>query len=154
MNNPNFLIIVILLLVSFNSIGQNFYSEKIEGCNTERFGLEGDSTTAKKSKIYLAELISDSIDENTLNKTRGILKIQVIAYKDKSSCMISYENATNKSDKEINILAIKKTIDKELIWDSVEETVSPLIEFYFLYETISVKRMGFDGNNGLHELND
>lgn len=147
-------IITILILHPVNSFGQNIYPEKLEGCNTKHFGLEKDTATAKKPNTFLSELLVKTIDKNILDELRGILKIQVIAFTDGSSCMISYENATNKSAEEINILKIKNTIDSNLVWDSVDKTVSPMIEFYFLYDKIQVKRMGFGGNKGMHELSD
>lgn len=146
--------IVFILFVCSFSFGQNIYPKKFEGCNTQRFALENDSTTAKVKKELLADLISKNIDEKTLGKIRGILKLQIIAYQDNSSCLLSYENATNLSDKKINIKSLKKIIDNELVWDSVKETVSPMIEFYFLAGKIKVVRMGFGGEKGIHELAD
>tara|TARA_R100000306_G_C4377689_1_gene142718 strand:- start:723 stop:1187 length:465 start_codon:yes stop_codon:yes gene_type:complete len=146
--------IAILAFTTFTAFGQNIYPEKLEGCNTEQFGLENDSIDAHKSNKFLSELIVKAIEKDVLQELRGILKIQVIAYSDGSSCMISYENATNKSEKAINILGIKKLIDKELVWDSVDKVVSPMIEFYFLYDTLKVKRMGFGGKKGWHEITD
>ncbi|PNQ72406.1 hypothetical protein C1T31_11460 [Hanstruepera neustonica] len=97
-------------------------------------------------------MISDNFDKKELTKIRGILKIQVIAYEDKSSCLLSYENATNFDDNQLNIQKLKDVIDKNLIWEKVDETVSPMIEIYFLIGEIQIKRMGFDGKKGLHEL--
>ena len=141
-------------LIFFSSFGQNIYPNKFEGCNTEQFGLESESIIAKKDKEFIAELIIQNINEKIRKDIRGILKIQVIAYEDKSSCMISYDNATNFSDEKLGIGEIKKIIDKDLIWDNVEETVSPMIELYFLIGEVKVKRIGFNGNKGKHELTD
>ncbi|MCW8980751.1 MAG: hypothetical protein OQJ83_05140 [Altibacter sp.] len=146
------IMICILSLITCSAIAQNIYPTKIEGCNTERFGLENDSVSARKSNEALIKLITKNIDNDVLSDLRGVLKIQIIAYDDLTSCMISYENATNKSIKEINITGIKKTIDNELIWDSVDKVVSPMIEIYFLIDTVTARRMGFSGNHGLHEL--
>ncbi|MDP5099802.1 MAG: hypothetical protein NWQ09_00610 [Nonlabens sp.] len=145
---------VVCLSLSLNVLGQNIYPEKIEGCNTELFSLESKTPNAKKSNSSIASVIAKAIDKKVLKKTNGVLKIQVIAYEDYSSCMYSYENRTNMLDQELNMVAIKQAIDEQLIWDSVYETCSPMIELYFKKGKIRVRRMGFDGNDGLHELKD
>ncbi len=152
MNKYHFSIIFLSFLIFSNSIGQNTYPNKLEGCNTEQFALESDSVSARKSKSHLAELVSNNLDTGIRKKILGILKIQVIAYEDKSSCMMSYENATNVSDTELNIVKLKETIDSSLIWDEVEKSASPMIEFYFLIDKVKVKRIGVNGKKGFHEL--
>ena len=154
MNYKILILLSLLNFISYSSLSQNVYPNKFGECDTKMFGLENDSITAKVNNEILIDVLTKGLDEKTLKNVSGILKIQIIAYTDNSSCMISYENATNLTDEELQIKTIKKTIDEELVWEEVPEAVSPMIEFFFLIDTINIKRIGFGGNKGFHELID
>lgn len=132
---------------------QNIYPEKYEGCNTERFALESDSIYAFKNNDELIDILTKCIDRSTLKKLRGVLRFQVIAYEDNSSCAMSYENNTNKSASDLNLDKAKSIIDNELVWDRVDEAASPMIELNFKKKGITLTRYGLNGKRGLHIVN-
>ena len=136
------------------TFGQNIYPNKMEGCNTQHFALEGDSISAKKNPKELIRLLTKHIKPIQLVKAKGVLKVQIIAYEDGSSCLMSYENKTNLKTADLNMAATKETIDTELVWDAVPKNVSPMIELYFDHGAITLRRMGINGKKGLHELSE
>ena len=149
-----FVIIIFIFFIFDESLAQNIYPEKMEGCNTEHFALESDSTTAKKDSRDIIELVTRNWQPEITDKIRGVLKIQVIAYEDKSSCLISFENNTNINNETLNLHKMKTLIDNELIWDEVDKTVSPMIELKFNKDQIILSRFGMNGKKGFHKLTD
>ncbi len=148
------LLLLSIFLLGNTATAQNFYPEKFEGCDTQQFALESDSVYAKKDKEQLIQLLTGSMDEKALSKTFGVLRVQIIAYEDGSSCLISYENNTTLDEETLNMAKIKETIDSELVWDEVLKACSPLMELKFRRKKISLKRIGFNGKKGMHELRD
>jgi hypothetical protein len=154
MKKLRFCLLIITMMLLNPIIGQNIYPEKFDSCNTQRFTLESDSISAKKNKSDLIELITRNIDSEILKSIKGVLKVQIIAYKDLSSCFLSYENNTNATIEQLNISEMKNTIDNDLIWLKVAENAAALIEIKFRKSKITLKRYGMNGKKGFHELSD
>lgn len=153
MNNTLTVLFSFLMIVlSYASMAQHIYPQKFEGCDTQQFGLESEHFTAKIKEQQLIDLVVEYLGEEQLEQIIGFLKIQIVAYTDKSSCVLSYENITNRTDTELGIPALKLTIDEHLRWEEVEENVSALIRFRFRKGKILIKRYGFDAHRGMHEL--
>ncbi|MEQ8238496.1 MAG: hypothetical protein RIA69_04745 [Cyclobacteriaceae bacterium] len=143
------LVIFINCLLITSSFGQTLFPDKFQGCNTERFGLESDTITARVSDQHLISTITSSFDEKTQKKIRGKLTLQVLVEEDGTSCLLSLKNDTKVKTSKMNI---KKAIDEQLQWDTLDERVSPVILLNFSQNGIAFKRLGMNANKGVHEL--
>jgi len=139
-------------LASFYLYSQNVYKEKFEDCSTKKFALESETETAKKDKNALIKLITQNIPENIQKKLRGKLKLQIIVYKDGTSCLLSYENSTTVNTDQLKIEKIKDIVDSKLVWINENKNVSALIELQFKKKKIVLKRYGMNAKSGWHEL--
>ncbi len=143
-------IIVILLFMGVLSHAQNVYPTVLEGCDTSRFSLESEQPTAILEDRLLRDFIIQHLGLEDGKRLRGELKLQIIVYKQGKSCLLSFDNQTNR--KELNIEQLKKAINSSLVWHNDVENVAALIELNFKRKRTTLKRMGMDGNRGWHEL--
>jgi hypothetical protein len=147
------LILSFLLLATYQvTFAQNIYKVKLNECNTQQFGLESRETTAKIKDKDVLELLIKSMKEDAFNKIRVVLKLQVIVYKDGTSCLLSFENETNLSSEELNIINIKYAIDSQLKWTIGDEAVAALMEIDFKKRKTVINRFGIHGDLGWHQL--
>lgn len=137
-------IIVLFLFCCSLSYSQNIYPIKFEGCNTDHFALESKLTTTKTDIEKFINLIRN----NTSDKIKGVLAIQVIVDIEGKSCLISMENKTNL--KTAQLKKIKMIIDNELFWENSKDKVSPMYEFKFNKKSVEYKRFGLNANIGKH----
>ena len=128
---------------------QNIFSEKFEGCNTDRFATESDKIKVKPSDKDITLVLTNSFYEKNIEKVRGELSLQIIVDVDGSSCLISIDNKTNiKSEN----LELKNIIDNYLVWQKPTEKTSVMISLIFRRKKITKKRIGISGKKGLHEI--
>jgi len=146
------ILIIILFTTSFNSYSQNIYKEKLKRCNTKQFALESKNKTAKIADKELIKFISQITTDNIRKKIRGTLKIQIIVYKNGTSCLLSYENETNIKSSELKINEFKTLVDSSLIWENGIENVATLIEIKYQKKKITFTRFGLNGITGWHKL--
>ena len=130
-------------------LGQALFPEKFEGCNTDQFGLESDTATAKIADQHLISTITASFDEKTMSNINGKLTLQILVNLDGTSCLLSLKNDTNIKTSKMNL---KTVIDRQLQWDEVDEKVSPVILLIFSKKGIAFKRLGMNRKKGVHEL--
>ncbi len=142
-------LLVLLSLAPFFLFGQHLFKEKFQDYITDQFALESDSADAKMNALDFINTIIIGIGEKTLAKVEGIIKLQVLVDMDGRSCLLSIENETNVSSAKLNL---KKNIDEKLIWGKPTKKVSPLIFLRFKDGKVGYKRMGLNGNTGLHEI--
>lgn len=145
----------ILLCITFVfkgeiTLGQNIFSEVFPGCNTDRFSLESDSTTAKITDEKLVSIITSAFPEKVKNKIEGSLTLQIIVDYDGSSCLLSVKNETNIKTKKLNL---KETIKNNLKWKIDNKKVSAIVLLLFEDKTVKVLRLGMNANKGVHVLN-
>lgn len=146
-----FFFLTIFSLLTITVTAQNIYPEVLEGCDTARFALESKEETAKKPKSLLIGFVTDNLAQEK-DQIRGELYLQIIVYKDGSSCLLSVENKTNFSSEELNIAKLKKNIDEELKWENGVENIAALVVLNFQKDKILLKRIGMHGDLGWHEL--
>lgn len=137
--------ILFFLLLSFNYFqAQNLFPLKIEGCQTDKFELEKDSIKANIGTRKFIDIICSNLNSEDLSRIKGVLKVQIIVYKDGSSCLISFDNKTNIKTSKFNL---KKTIDEKVKWETKsDEKISPLIILNFSKKSILFRRIGISGN--------
>ncbi len=144
------IIAALLLSISSNNLfAQNIFPEKFEGCNTDQFALESDTTTAKINSIEFVEAIKMHIGAATIMKMRGKLQLQIIVDLDGNSCLISLENETNVKTKKLDL---KSWIDNEIKWEIPAKKVGAIVVLEFTDLGIGYRRLGMDGNKGWHYL--
>lgn len=137
--------IIVLFLFCFSlSYSQNIYPIKFDGCNTDHFVLESKITNTKTDIEKFINLIRN----NTSNKIKGVLAIQIIVDLEGKSCLISMENKTNLKTAELKKL--KMIIDTELFWENSKDKVSPMYEFKFNKKIVEYRRYGINANIGKH----
>ena len=145
--------LILLLIISIITIGkvssQSLFPEKFEGCKTDRFALESDTTTAKVDNEELIKFIADGFPEKLRNKIRGKLTLQVIVDLDGNSCLLSVKNDTNIKTEE---LGLKKIIDNNLVWNKPDKKVAAVVLLGFTRKEMKLKRLGMNAKRGVHEL--
>lgn len=145
----NLILNSIFIFSVISGFSQNLFPEKFDGCITDQFALESDTTIAKMNPLELSEIILKGVDDKVRKKILGTLSLQVIVDTTGNSCLISIENKTNvRSSK----LKLKKTIDETLHWKNITKKVAALIVIRFSKNRIDVKRLGVNGEKGMHEL--
>lgn len=143
------LAIGMLLLVAQICSAQNIYHTQFEGCNTDHFSMESDSTTAKLNGTEFVTKLQDAIGKKTCAKLRGEIKLQIIVDLNGNSCLISMENDTKLKPKDFDF---KKFIDEEIHWQIPSKKVGPIIVLEFTKYGIGYRRLGMNGNRGWHFL--
>lgn len=139
---------IFIMLTNFG-FTQNIYNDKFEGCNTDHFSMEGDTTTAKMNKIEFITNLRTAIGEKICNKLRGTIKLQIIVDLDGNSCLISMENNTKLKAKKFDF---KQYIDSNVKWEKPPKKVGPIIVLEFTEFGIGYKRLGMNGKKGWHYL--
>ncbi|HYF70492.1 MAG TPA: hypothetical protein VD884_20285 [Ohtaekwangia sp.] len=148
MKKTSVLFFLIFICPTIKLYCQNIFPEKFDDCNTDRFALESDTTTAKIQDEQLFNILA-SFDEKTRKRIRGTLSLQIIVSLDGNSCLISLKNDTNIKTKNLNL---KQKIDHELKWNNLHERVAAIIVFRFEENGTKFKRLGMNANKGIHEL--
>lgn len=143
------IVFVFIVFIGTVAKGQNIFPEKFQGCITDHFALESDSTNARISDYEFIQIVFGTLDEKTKQKIRGVLSMQIIVDTNGKSCLLSIENKTNIPTSK---LRLKKTIDNNLEWEKPTEKVAAIIVIYFNNNKISLKRLGMHGDRGWHEL--
>lgn len=142
---------IITGVILFHNVGaQHLFPEKFDGCVTDRFALEKDSTDAKIDDEVLVGTVMRAMDEKTRQKISGVLTLQIIVDTEGTSCLISARNDTNVRTRKMNL---KEVIDRDLVWDNPKKKVAAIVVLRFSEEGVSFKRLGV-GNQGFHELVD
>jgi hypothetical protein len=139
---------IFALLFTIQTYCQNIFDEKYDGCDTEYFKTESDTTSVEMASDFVKTL-SSNFDDETVKKIRGILSLQIIVGTDGKSCLLSLDNETNV---ETSKLAIKSIIDENLLWEKPKEKVSVIVAAKFYGNAVEVKRLGISKEKGFHEL--
>jgi hypothetical protein len=150
MKNMNKLILLLLLhLFVISGYGQNIFPDKFEGCNTDSFGLEGDTMTVQHNDTDFMNQLIHHLGSKQMLKLEGELKFQIIVDLEGNSCLLSVENLTNvKTSK----LKLKTWVDETVKWEQPEDKVAALILLEFHQGGIRYRRLGNNGKRGWHIL--
>lgn len=145
-------LILLLFFGIYNVFAQSIYKENLGNCNTQRFALESVDKTAEIENQELIKSVAKLITPEQRKKIRGILKLQIIVYKEGNSCLLSYENETNINSLELDFDKFKDFIDSNLGWKNGKQNVAALIEIKFKRKKIEISRFGMNGTLGWHQL--
>lgn len=145
------LISIVTFFIGITVQAQNIFRENFQGCNTDLFALESDTTIARISDDDFISIVIGSFDKKTKQKIKGTLSMQIIVDLDGKSCLLSIDNKTNISSSK---LKIKNTIDSYLIWNKPTKKVGAIVVLNFSDNKISLKRLGMNGYIGWHEISD
>lgn len=145
-----FIILYACLGIGISSNAQYIFPEKFTQCDTQTFFLENDTITARISEQNFTDALYSGFNDQVKAKLKGTLYMQIIAYKDGSSCLLSMKNGTNFSAEE---LKLKETMDSVLKWESPSKVVTALIKLEFKKgKILSFKRYGYNSYVGMHEI--
>lgn len=138
-----------LFFATNSAIAQNLFPEKFDGCTTDQFALESDTTTAKFDSDEFIIQLTKHFGTKLSKKIKGELQLQIIVDLEGNSCLISLKNETNvKTEK----LDLKKWIDESVKWQIPTKKVSPIIYLDFSKSGIKFSRIGLNGKKGWHTL--
>ncbi|MCP4456572.1 MAG: hypothetical protein GY816_00870 [Cytophagales bacterium] len=143
------LILTLALLLFQTAYTQHLFDEKFTNCITDTFKLESDSVTAKVADDEIMRIIANSMDEKSRTKISGDLLLQILVLEDGSSCLLSLGNKTNINTKKLNL---KTALDEQLRWNPIDEKVAAIVSVIFVNQMIGIKRLGFNGFTGIHEI--
>ncbi|ARN71090.1 hypothetical protein BST91_05205 [Nonlabens tegetincola] len=124
-------LILLLFFGIYNVFAQSIYKVNLGNCNTQRFALESVDKIAEIENQELIKSVAKLITPEQRKKIRGILKLQIIVYKEGNSCLLSYENETNINSLELDFDKFKDFIDSNLEWKNGKQNVAALIEIKF-----------------------
>ncbi|UOQ74502.1 hypothetical protein [Hymenobacter cellulosilyticus] len=144
-----FAFLLFALLLATNGYGQHLFPEKFKGCITDHFTLEKDTVTAKTDTQALLALVTSALSEAEVKSIRGALLLQILVDTGGNSCLLSVENKTNVKTKK---LRLKESIDSQLRWDKPAKKVAAVVLLQFTNGSVTMKRLGMDGNMGVQEL--
>ena len=151
MKNLKYLILFALFSTTNLASAQYIFEEKFDGCDTDNFMLEADTTTAKmNSEQFLLDLRA-YFGEELFSKLKGTLELQVIVDLEGNSCLLSLKNQTNVKTKKLNL---KPWIDESLKWDKLKKKVGAIIVLQFNSGSVSLGRMGMKDDMNWHYLKD
>lgn len=150
-DNPflmKFPISFLILFLPFQGYSQQLFAETFEKCNTDRFVMESDSITIQPVED-LIEVLSINMEEQTIEKIRGILFIQVLVDQKGRSCLLSAENSTNIATED---LFLKDLIDHNLFWQWPDEQTAVVIGMNFHENAVQFLRIGINDQKGFHPI--
>lgn len=126
---------------------------KFTGCVTDHFAVES-TIIAVSDKDSLLKSIVSNIDQQMLSELKGDMYIQVIVDTLGHPCCMSIQNNLNSS---VGRLNIDQIINNKTKWsvpfeDGEKTKVAAIILLSFSKKSISLKRMGYNGNTGWKTL--
>lgn len=141
------IILLFSILIIENSYSQNLFSEKFEDCKIEAFGLESKITSARISN---EELLTPILEGKSLTQIDGILVMQIYVDKSGNACLVSADNKTNIPSNEF---ILSKAIHRTR-WINNGNPICAIVHITFKNGKAEVRRLGSDGNLGVHEITD
>lgn len=138
--------LIIVLCASQTIIAQNLFDQKYEDCNTDYFTTESDSIKVFPS-VDVKSFFKENINEDALKQIEGVLTFQIIVDKNGNSCLLSFENTTNKTNYN---LTLKQIIDKKLKWEKPKQKTSIIVALEFSNNSFKVYRIGMSREKGYH----
>ena len=142
------LLLIIIMLFSFQIYCQNIFDKKFDDCETEYFTTESDTISVKMASDFV-NILSSNFEKEIVKKIRGILSLQIIVDKEGKSCLLSLKNETNIDTEKLDI---KSIIDKNLLWKKTKQKISVIVATKFYGNAVEVKRIGLSKEKGFHEI--
>jgi len=97
----------------------------------------------------LIEVLSINMEQETIEKIRGVLFMQVLVDQKGRSCLLSAKNSTNIATEK---LFLKDLIDQNLFWQWPDEKTAVVIGLNFHENEVQFLRIGINAENGFHPL--
>lgn len=139
------LLIGLLFLTVQTVFGQHLYPEKYDDCKLSRFCLDcGDPKAELPDK--LVETIISGLNQKSLKKINGTIKVQILVDTLGQACLISSENNTNVSSKKLDL---QNAINSMPQWspsmkDGKTQSASVSLELVFQDGKFGLRRIEFD----------
>lgn len=139
------LLIGLLFLTVQTVFGQQLYPEKYDDCKLSRFCLDcGDPKAELPDKAV--ETILNGLNQKSLKKINGTIKVQILVDTLGKACLISLENSTNVSSKKLDL---QNAINSMPQWspsmkDGKAQSASVSLELVFQDGKFGLRRIEFD----------
>jgi ligand-binding sensor domain-containing protein len=130
------------------SFCQNLYPEKYADCKLGRFCLDCGEPKAQLPEDALETILS-GLNQKSIKKINGIVRVQILVDTLGNSCLISSENSTNVSSKKLDL---QNAINSMSRWspsmkDNKAQNTSVSLELVFQDGKFGVRRVQFDFKN-------
>ena len=138
-------LIGLLFLTVRTVFGQHLYPEKYDDCKLSRLCLDcGDPKAELPDNV--AETILSGLNQKSLKKINGAVKVQILFDTLGKPCLISSENNTNVSSKKLDL---QKAINSMPNWsasmkDGKAQSASVSLELVFQDGKFGLRRLEFD----------
>lgn len=128
--------------------GQHLYLEKYDGCKLSRFCLDCGEPKAELPEDAV-ETILNGLNQKSLKKVNGSIRVQILVDALGNTCLISSENSTNVSSKK---LELQNAINSMSKWtpsmkDDKAQSSSVSLELVFQDGKFGITRAQFDFKN-------
>ena len=100
-------LIGLLFLTVQTVFGQHLYPEKYDDCKLSSFCLDCGEPKAEVPRDAVESILS-GLNQKSLKKINGLIRVQILVDTLGNSCLLSSENSTNVSSKN---LGLKKAIN-------------------------------------------
>jgi len=142
------ILIGILFLITQSTFGQHLYPEKYEDCKLSRFCLDCGEPKAELPKDAV-ESILNGLNQKSLKKINGLIRVQILVDTLGNSCLLSSENGTNVTSKK---LGLQNAISSMSKWnpsmkDNKAQSASVSLELVFQDGKFGIRRVQFDFKN-------
>jgi ligand-binding sensor domain-containing protein len=138
-----------LLFLSVQTVfGQHLYPEKYEECKLSRFCLDCGEPKAEVPQDAVESILS-GLNQKSLKKINGLIRVQILVDTLGNSCLVSSENSTGVSSKK---LGLQNAINSMPKWtpsmkDNKAQSASVSLELVFQDEKFGIRRVSFDFKN-------
>ena len=128
--------------------GQHLYPEKYDGCKLSRFCLDCGEPKAELPNDA-AESILKGLNQKSLKKINGLLRIQILVDTLGHSCLLSSENGTNVTSKKLDLQNAINSMSKwtPSMKDNKAQSASVSLELVFQDGKFGIRRVQFDFKN-------
>lgn len=141
-------LIGLLFLTAQTVFGQHLYPEKYDECKLSRFCLDCGEPKAEVPQDAVESILS-GLNQKSLKKINGLIRVQILVDTLGNSCLVSSENSTDVSSKK---LGLQNAINSMPKWtpsmkDNKAQSASVSLELVFQDGKFGIRRVSFDFKN-------
>ncbi|PZX58216.1 two component regulator with propeller domain [Algoriphagus ratkowskyi] len=138
-------VIGLLFLTVQTVFGQHLYPEKYDACKLSSYCLDCGEPKAEVPQNAVESILS-GLNQKSLKNINGLIRVQILVDTLGNSCLLSSENSTNVSSKN---LSLQKAINSMPKWipsmkDNIAQSASVSLELTFQDGKLGIRRVSFD----------
>ena len=141
-------LIGLFFLTAQTVFGQHLYPEKYDECKLSRFCLDCGEPKADLPKDAV-ESILNGLNQKSLKKINGSIRVQILVDTLGHSCLLSSENGTNVTSKKLDLQNAINSMSKwtPSMKDNKAQSASVSLELVFQDGKFGIRRVQFDFKN-------